>query len=95
MIALACVLAGAAGGSWWTARALGNDCPDCVCPPAPDCVCPAAVSLQTFDLEKLNNKRGSFTYNPQLENVTIQVTAADSVWMKRAIETALREKVKK
>ena len=52
-------------------------CPDCSCPPATE------VSLQNFDLDKLNNKRGNFTYAPSLHNVTVRIDAKDSALIRQ------------
>jgi hypothetical protein len=48
-------------------RKLIESIPPCECPPTTE------VSLQTFDLSKLNNKRGNFTYAPSLNNVTVVI----------------------
>ncbi len=62
-------------------------CPDCKptlnVPP-----CPAAVSLQNFDMDKMNNKKGNFTYSPQLHNVTVKIEAKDSLLVKQLLRSA-------
>ena len=45
--------------------------------------CPDAVSLQPFDLEKMNNKKGNFTYSPQLSGVTLEMCGSDSLLIAR------------
>lgn len=54
--------------------------------PCPACNCPAAVSLQNFDLDKLNNKKGTFSYSPQLHGVTIKIESKDSVLLKQILK---------
>lgn len=56
-------------------------------PPCPACNCPPAteVQLQNFDVEKLNNKKGNFTYSPSLNNVTVKITCADSTLLKQLL----------
>jgi hypothetical protein len=60
-------------------------------PPVPDCICncppSTEVSLQNFDLTKLNNKKGAFTYAPSLHNVTIRIDAKDSVLIKQLLRS--------
>lgn len=51
-------------------------------PPCPACNCPPSVSLQNFDLDKLNNRKGNFTYSPQLSNVTVKIENKDSALVK-------------
>jgi hypothetical protein len=63
-------------------------CPACNCPqPEP---CPPAIDLQGFDVGKLNNKKGSFTYSPQLNNV--HITISDTNLFKRAVKEALHRR---
>jgi hypothetical protein len=50
--------------------------------------CPDAVSLQTFDLSKLNNKKGNFSYAPQLHDVTIQLNCSDSTFARELLKKA-------
>lgn len=56
------------------------------CPACPSLNCPPAVSLQNFDLEKLNNKRGNFTYSPNLHDVRVVIESKDSVFLKQLIQ---------
>lgn len=56
-------------------------------PPCPACNCPAAVSLQNFDLDKLNNKRGTFTYSPQLHDVRLVIESKDSLLLKSLLRS--------
>lgn len=58
------------------------------CPQCPLVVCPPAVSLQSFDLSKLNNKKGNFTYAPSLHDVTIKIEAKDSTLIKQILRSA-------
>lgn len=53
------------------------------CPACP--TCPATVSLQNFDLDKLNNKKGTFTYSPSLKDVTVVIDCKDSVLIKQLL----------
>lgn len=54
-------------------------CPACNCPPATE------VQLQNFDVEKLNNKKGNFTYSPSLNNVTVKITCSDSTLLRQLL----------
>lgn len=56
------------------------------CPQCPVCNCPPAVSLQNFDMDKLNNKRGTFTYSPQLHNVRVIIESKDSLLLKAILQ---------
>lgn len=56
------------------------ECPACNCPPATE------VQLQNFDVNKLNNKKGNFTYSPSLNNVTVKITCADSALLKQLLK---------
>jgi hypothetical protein len=55
----------------------------------PACNCPAAVELQHFDVEKLKNNRGNFTYSPQISGVTISGT--DSTFFREMIRQGVEE----
>lgn len=57
-------------------------CPDCKCPPS------TQVDLQNFDLDKLNNKKGHFTYSPSLNNVTVKIEMKDSALFKQMLRQA-------
>jgi hypothetical protein len=76
------------GGSLFGTKMLAPKPPEI--PPCPDCKCPPAVEvdLQNFDLGKLNNKKGSFTYAPSLHNVTVKIDASDSVLIKQILKQA-------
>lgn len=50
--------------------------PVIICPQCPEC--PAAVKMSSFDLTKLNNKKGNFTYAPTYKDVTI-IYQCDSI----------------
>lgn len=53
--------------------------------------CPDAISLQPFDMDKLNNKKGNFTYSPQLSDITLELCGNDSLLIdKIAQEVAKR-----
>lgn len=52
----------------------------------PKTECPAAVELQSFDLSKLNNKKGNFTYAPQLHDVQIRIESKDSTLLKQLLK---------
>lgn len=54
-------------------------------PPCPPCNCPATVSLMNFDMDKLNNKRGTFNYSPQLHDVKVVIESKDSTLLKSLI----------
>lgn len=79
-----------AGGAIFDAKVLTKKCPPCEikCPEIPDCVCPPAVSLQNFDPEKLNNKKGQFHLHNTLSNVTIKIEAKDSLLVKQILRQA-------
>lgn len=65
--------------------------PVLTCPtptPCPACNCPATVSLMNFDLDKLNNKRGTFNYSPQLHDVKIVIENKDSLLLKQILKEA-------
>lgn len=66
------VLGGFAGGMITDKKLTKLPACNCNCPPAVE------VELQKLDLEKLNNKKGSFYYQPniKLENVTVKVDTA-------------------
>lgn len=54
------------------------------CPQAPPCNCPAAISLiGGMDIQRLNNKKGEFTYSPTLTDVTVILDCSDSVLLKQ------------
>lgn len=79
-----------AGGAVFDAKLLSKKCPDLKCPElqCPDCNCPAAVSMQTFDPEKINNKRGEFHLHNSLSNVTIKIESKDSLLLKQLLRSA-------
>lgn len=62
-------------------------CPVVTVPPCPP---QTAVSLQNFDLDKLNNKKGTFYYQPQLHNVQVIIEAKDSVMLKQLLKQSLK-----
>lgn len=65
------------GGSLFGVKVLQKKCPDCA--PVLECPeCPAAVELNTFDFDKINNKKGNFHLHNHLSNVTV-VVVRDSV----------------
>lgn len=57
-------------------------CPACSCPPAVE------VNLADFDVDKINNKKGTFNYNPTLSNVRIVIEAKDSTLLKNLLKSA-------
>jgi hypothetical protein len=63
------------------------------CPQPPACNCPPAteVHLADFDVEKLNNKRGTFNYNPSISNVRLVIEAKDTAVFKQMIREALKK----
>lgn len=83
-------LIGAPAGAFFDAKLLRGKCPELTCPEltCPDCVCPPAVSMQTFDPEKINNKRGEFHLHNSLSNVTIKIEAKDSLLLKQLLRSA-------
>ena len=83
-------IVGFAGGSLFGVKALTKKCPPCEikCPEIPDCSCPPVVSLQTFDPEKLNNKKGNFHLHNTLSDVTIVIEAKDSLLIKQLLRQA-------
>jgi hypothetical protein len=83
------IVAGFAGGSFFGSKVLDKKCPDLKCPEIPACNCPAAVELNNFDLEKINNKKGGqFHLHNTLSNVTIKIEAKDSVLIKQLLRQA-------
>ena len=76
-----------AGGSFFGVKVLTKKCPDCEVK-CPDVICPPAVSLQTFDPEKLNNKKGNFHLHNTLSDVTIVIEAKDSLLIKQLLRQA-------
>jgi hypothetical protein len=74
-------------GTMWISKAIKPEI-KLSCPPAPPCNCPAAVELQSFDLSKLNNKKGNFTYSPQLHDVRIVIESKDSVLVKQILKSS-------
>lgn len=89
IIAVAAGIAVGSGGTLLISKAVKPEvklncpaCPACNCPPATE------VKLQDFDLSKLNNKKGNFTYSPQLHNVTIKIEAKDSTLLKQALRNS-------
>jgi hypothetical protein len=77
-----------AGGSFFGTKVLTKKippCPACNCPPATE------VHLADFDVEKLNNKKGTFNYNPSISNVRIVIEARDSAVFKEMIRSALKK----
>jgi hypothetical protein len=71
-----------AGGSFFGTKVLAPKPQKIVIPACPACNCPAAVSLQGFDVSKLNNKKGTFNYSPVLNNPVIKLDCGDSVLLK-------------
>jgi hypothetical protein len=70
-----------AAGLLMQAKLLTRNCAPCEYN-CPDVVCPPAVTLQAFDLQKMNNRRGNFTYAPVLDNVILVVDCKDSLFRK-------------
>lgn len=64
-----------------TTRAAILPCPACNCPPAVE------VKLAEFDVEKINNKRGTFNYNPTISNARIVIESKDSTLLKQLLKT--------
>jgi hypothetical protein len=83
------IVAGFAGGSFFGSKVLDKKCPDCnpqlSCP---QIVCPETVQLQSFDTDKINNKKGHFHLHNELSNVTIKIEAKDSVLIKQLLRQA-------
>jgi hypothetical protein len=84
IIALAVGIAIGSGGTLFIAKMIKPEikipsCPACNCPPATE------VHLQDFDLEKLNNKKGTFSYSPQLNNVRVIIESKDSLLFKQML----------
>lgn len=84
IIALAVGIAVGSAGTLFISKAIKPvinipACPPCNCPPATE------VKLQDFDLDKLNNKKGNFTYAPQLNNVRVIIESKDSLMLKQLL----------
>ena len=75
IIAVAVGIAIGSGGTLLISKAIK---PKIVIPKCPQCPPATQVKMATFDLTKLNNRKGTFNYNPHLENVTVIVTPCDS-----------------
>lgn len=58
------------------------------CPKCPDLQCPPAVSLNSFDAEKLNNKKGNFHLHNNISNVQLKIEAKDSTMLKALLRQA-------
>ncbi len=87
VVGAACLAAGA-GGTLWITKAVKPEI-KLQCPKAPDCNCPAAVELNNFDLEKINNKKGGqFHLHNTLSNVTIKIESKDSLLLKQILRNA-------
>jgi hypothetical protein len=54
-------------------------------PKCPDCNCPPSVSLNGFDVDKLNNKKGTFHLHNTISNVTVNV---DSLMLRQLIQAS-------
>lgn len=85
IIAVSVGIAIGTGGTLFISKAIKPvinvpECPSCNCPPA------AEVSLQNFDLDKLNNKKGTFHLHNNISNVQIKIEAKDSVLMKQLLK---------
>lgn len=52
---------GGGGGAVAIMKASRQPCPACNCPPATE------INLQQFDPGKIVNRKGTFTYSPQIE----------------------------
>lgn len=81
IIAAALGLAAGSGGTLLITKAVKPKieipaCPPCNCPPA------AVVELGNFDMDKLNNRRGNFTFAPNFQNPVIYMNCVDSVHLK-------------
>lgn len=56
-----------------------------IIPECPACNCPPAVSLNGFDVDKLNNKKGTFHLHNTISNVTVNV---DSLMLRQLIQAS-------
>lgn len=78
-------LASFAGGSFFGTKVLDKKCPDLKCPEIPACSCPPAVEMQSFDLDKLNNKKGNFHLHNTINNPVIRIESKDSALVKQIL----------
>lgn len=62
-------------------KAATAPCPACNCPPATE------VKLADFDVKELNNKKGTFNYNPTISNVRLIIEAKDSTLLKQLLKS--------
>jgi hypothetical protein len=54
----------------------------------PKVECPAAVELNNFDVEKLNNKKGHFHLHNTISDVRIVIESKDSTLIKQMLKAA-------
>ncbi len=77
------------GGTFFGTKVLDKKCPDCnptfKCP---EVTCPPAVSLNNFDADKLNNKKGNFHLHNNISNVQLKIEAKDSTLVKALLRQA-------
>lgn len=81
-------MAAGSGGTLFIAKMIKPKIEIPACPQCPACPPATEVKLQDFDVEKINNRKGSFTYSPQLHNVTIRIEQKDSVLLKSLLRKA-------
>jgi hypothetical protein len=86
-IAIAAGILVGSGGTLVISKAIKPEIKIPACPACPSCPPATEVKLQSFDLEKLNNKKGSFTYAPQLNNVTVKIEAKDTAVFKQMLRS--------
>jgi len=68
-------LIGGGGAAVAIMKATNRPCPACNCPPATE------INMQQFDPGKIINRKGTFTYAPQIElhNVTLKLDCQDTL----------------
>lgn len=49
--------------------------------------CPPAVEMQSFDLDKLNNKKGNFHLHNTINNPVIRIESKDSALVKQILRS--------
>jgi hypothetical protein len=77
---------GFGGGTFFGSKVLDKKCPDC----APKLTCPdnVSVELSNFDIDKINNKKGTFHLTNTLSNVRIVIEQKDSALLKQILKSA-------
>lgn len=84
-VALAGLGAGSAG-TLWISKAIKPEiklsCPEVKCPDN------VSVELSNFDIDKINNKKGTFHLTNTLSNVRIVIEQKDSVLLKQILKAA-------